>query len=127
MSFTRLEVGVERTMSDVELSPHEIDQYGNSLLPEYSDSIFSIIKLGNSISFSEGIKKVIDKGTLVTRILKKDLELPLDQPVVLSSVELAALRIRWSGYSDRPDLSAYKFKIQYMGYEKHEITKHNKY
>lgn len=102
-------------MSGVELAPYQIDYEGLSSLPEYSDSIFVVIDFAKESNPGRNYS--------VARVLKKDLELPLEQPVELSLDQLCALRIDDSGISSRSDLSGYQFKYEKIDNDKYKITK----
>lgn len=111
MSFSYLNVGETRLMGAAEYASHQIDVYGSSALPEYYDSIFTV-----------NVRNYLG-SYIATRILKKDLELPLNEPVELPLIKACALRLNDDGTSVRPDLRSYRFTIQDLGDCKYKITK----
>lgn len=123
MSFTPLSLNQTLTLRTEELSKHNIDVHGNSNLLCYKDSIFSSV-YHNPVKISSGEGYYYSEPTwTVTRILKSDVDLPINKPVIWNWEKVSALRIRADGVSDRPDQSQYQFVTQSLGNGAYRITK----
>lgn len=105
-----------------DIGQHFIDINGDSPLPCYQDSIFSVLS-----HYSSSNKVQFINYYSVTRILKSDVDLPLNIPVSLTNEKVSALRINGDGLSSRPDLNQFKFEVTSDTIKGlHIITKLNK-
>jgi hypothetical protein len=118
------------TLNAAQFSQHSINKIGESSLPCYADSIFLVLYLGSKklLSPSDDIynPKVTysDPVWTVTRISKSVEDLPLNEPRILTSLEVAALYIRETdGVSDRPELQQYRFELVSLGNGRCQISK----
>lgn len=101
------------TVTSSQLRSYLINENGNSELPFYAGSIFSIFSNPPRPLFdAEGeVVGLSRENWTVIRIPEQDLELPLNEKVCLTWQQISALNIRENGLSDRPNLSRYKFEV----------------
>lgn len=123
MSFAPLVINCSVTLNAEQVSKHFIDKDGNSALECYADSIFSVIDHSPSKIYSENTWRYTEASYTVTRILKSDVDLLPNTPVILTSEKVSALRIKSDGCSNRPELSQCRFQVLPMGDNTYKVTK----
>ncbi len=88
-------------------------------------ALFPLNKILNksvTTHYSQGVAQSSHRGYTVTRILKRDIDLPLNCPILLTWEKVSALRIMDVGYSARPDLNGFRFTYRHLG-DLYEVTK----
>lgn len=122
MSFSQLQVGVTVKMWGDEISQYCINEQGDSAHPVYADSVFSVIQIDPMKIYSGPSKgwQLTEMHWLVTRVLKKDLDIPLETPTVLTHHKVSALRIDINGHSLRSDQKDFTFTCKVLNFQKGE-------
>lgn len=127
MSFTPLVVNQNKILYAADILTHQVDYAGNSCLSCYADSIFAVAHLSPTTVYEDNSTRIIPERWSVTRLLKSDVDLPLNTPVRLTVDKVSALRIREDGSSERGDLSHYKFSaVPNRDFSSYLVTKTNK-
>ena len=129
MFFTPLAINQTVELNAEQIAKHFIAD-GTSKLPCYANSIFSVIEHSPSTTHSGNWNNPTITRTepswTVTRILKSDVDLPLNKPMSLTWEKVSALYIRSNGLSDRPELNQFKFEVIPIDSNTYQITKLNK-
>lgn len=124
MSFS-LQFGETHSMNAEQISQFQIDEFGNSKLPCYSDSIFAVTHYNPSTVYTfEGKTRSIAGRYEVTRFSKTNFDFPLNYPVQITTQKILAMKIKENGFSLNPLFAGYKFTTKQVRDGIWEIIKH---